>query len=96
MSRDPQHDWAVVIPAMGPDFHRINSLDNLYNWDTVVAYGLDKDKSWILYILLSEMGMDTVLNTPMGEVMKLTEEVKKLSWLEAIKVVERLKAEGYQ
>ena len=96
MSRDPHNDWAVVIPTMGGEFHRINSLDMLYNWDTVIGYGLDRDRSWILYILLTQMGLEAVMHMPLKEVMELVEEVKKLSWLEASKMVEQLKAEGHQ
>jgi hypothetical protein len=96
MSRDPHNDWAVIIPSMGDKFHRVNSLDMLYNLDTVIGYGLDRDKSWILYILLSEMGMESVMNMPLNEVMEIVKEIKELSWLDASKMVEQLKAEGHQ
>lgn len=96
MSRDPHNDWAVIIPSMGNEFHRIESLDMLYNRDTIIGYGLDRDKSWILYILLSEIGMEPVMIMPLNEVMEIVEEIKGLSWLEASKMVGQLKAEGHQ
>lgn len=89
-------DWAVVIPSMGGDFHRIDSLDSLYNKDTIIAYGLDKDKSWILYTILQEMGMESVLAMPLMQIQAIVAEVKDLSWLEAYKIVEQLKAEGHR
>jgi hypothetical protein len=95
MTRDPHNDWAIIIPAMGGEFHRINSLDMLYNRDTILGYGLDRDKSWILYILLSEIGMESVMNMPLKEVMAIVAEVKNLSWLDATKMVEQLKAERH-
>lgn len=88
-------DWAVVIPSMGGDFHRIDSLDSLYNKDIIIAYGLDIDKSWILYIILQEMGMEAVLAMALEQIQAIVAEVKDLSWLEANKVVEQLKAEGH-
>jgi hypothetical protein len=92
--RDPHNDWAVIIPSMGNEFHRIDSLDYLYNRDTIVAYGLDRDKSWILYVLLTQMGMEQVVSMPLNEIMELVSEIKNLPWLEAAKMVEQLKAEA--
>ena len=94
--RDPANDWAIIIPSMGNEFHRIDSLDNLYNQDTIIAYGLDRDKSWILYVLLTQMGMEQVVSMPLNEVMELVAEIKNLPWMEAAKMVERLKVEGHR
>jgi hypothetical protein len=41
------------------------------------------------------MGMEQVVSTPLNEVMELVAEIKNLPWLEATKIVERLKAEGH-
>ena len=93
--RDPANDWAIIIPSMGSEFHRIDSLNDLYNRDTIIAYGLDCDKSWILYVLLTQMGMEQVVSMSLNEVMELVAGIKDLSWMEATKMVERLKAEGH-
>lgn len=90
-----RNSWAVVIPSMGSEFHRIDSLEMLYNQDTIIAYGLDQDKSWILYVILQEKGIADVLAMTLEEISELVSEIRNLSWIEAQNMVSKLKAEGY-
>jgi hypothetical protein len=83
--------WAVILPAMGDEFHRVDSLDWLYNRDMIIGYGLNMDTSWILYRRLQKLGVDAVLEMSLWEVKKMVMEVKDLGFIEAVNLVKWIK-----
>ena len=83
--------WAVILPSMGGEFHRIDSLDWLYNRDMVIGYGLTKDTSWILYRRLQNLGMDTILDMSFGDLRKVVMEIKNMDYVDAYNLVKWIK-----
>ena len=98
--RNPINDpdtWAVIMPGIGGEFHRVDSLDYLYRNDTIVCYGMSRDTSWILYRRLKALGWDAVYDMSVGELRKLAYEVKNMNWMAAadeVKAIKRRDAGG--
>lgn len=83
--------WAVVMPGIGNEFHRVDSLDWLYRNDTIVCYGMSRDTSWILLRRLQAIGWDAVFDMKVEELRDLAYEVKNMRWIDAVEEVKAIK-----